>query len=150
MKPKDFENLENEFEIQQIEPTNGEIIPSEQGESVPKNIDLEEDYKDIRENLKEIVKKGTEAIDGIHLVASETQHPRAYEVLATLIKSVADVNKDILSIHKQMKDIKGEKEQPKVAPTVTNNSIHFVGSTKELQDLVKKKLNIIEGEKIDG
>jgi hypothetical protein len=149
MKPKDFENLEDEFELAKIDSSGGEIVPTENQEP-PKNLDLDKDYKEVRDNLKDIVKKGAEAIDGISLVASETQHPRAYEVLATLIKSVADVNKDILSIHKQMKDIKGEKEQPKVAPTVTNNSIHFVGSTKELQDLVKKKLNIIEGEKIDG
>jgi len=149
MKPKDFENLEDEFELTKIDSSGGEIISTENQEP-PKNLDLDKDYKEVRDNLKDIVKKGAEAIDGISLVASETQHPRAYEVLATLIKSVADVNKDIMSIHKQMKDIKGEKEQPKVAPTVTNNSIHFVGSTKELQDLVKKKLNIIEGEKIDG
>jgi hypothetical protein len=149
MKPKDFENLEDEFELAKIDSSGGVIVPTENQEP-PKNLDLDKDYKEVRDNLKDIVKKGAEAIDGISLVASETQHPRAYEVLATLIKSVADVNKDIMSIHKQMKDIKGEKEQPKVAPTVTNNSIHFVGSTKELQDLVKKKLNIIEGEKIDG
>jgi riboflavin synthase alpha subunit len=149
MKPKDFENLEDEFELAKIDSSGGEIISTDIQEST-KNLDLDKDYKEVRDNLKNIVKKGTEAIDGISLVASETQHPRAYEVLATLIKSVADVNKDIMSIHKQMKDIKGEKEQPKVTPTVTNNSIHFVGSTKELQDLVKKKLNIIEGEKIDG
>jgi riboflavin synthase alpha subunit len=149
MKPKDFENLEDEFELAKIDSSGGEIISTDIQEST-KNLDLDKDYKEVRDNLKDIVKKGTEAIDGISLVASETQHPRAYEVLATLIKSVADVNKDIMSIHKQMKDIKGEKEQPKVTPTVTNNSIHFVGSTKELQDLVKKKLNIIEGEKIDG
>jgi hypothetical protein len=149
MKPKDFENLEDEFELAKINSSGGEIISTDIQEST-KNLDLDKDYKEVRDNLKDIVKKGTEAIDGISLVASETQHPRAYEVLATLIKSVADVNKDIMSIHKQMKDIKGEKEQPKPVPSVTNNSIHFVGSTKELQDLVKKKLNIIEGEKTDG
>lgn len=148
MKPKDFENLEDEFGLAKIDSSGGEIVPIENQEP-PKNLDLDKDYEEVRDNLKDIVKKGTEAIDGIALVASETQHPRAYEVLATLIKSVADVNKDILGVHKQIKDIKGQKttqEQPK---TVTNNSI-FVGSTKELQDLVKNKVKMIDGEKING
>lgn len=149
MKPKDFENLEDEFELAKVDSSAGEIVPAENQEP-PKNLDLDKDYKEVRDNLKDIVKKGAEAIDGISLVASETQHPRAYEVLATLIKSVADVNKDIMSIHKQMKDIKGEKEQPKGPSTVTNNSVHFVGSTKDLQDMIKTKLKMIEGEKIDG
>lgn len=108
--------------------------------------DVDKDYTTVRENLKDIVKRGTEAIDGIMLVASESQSPRAYEVVATLIKSVADANKDLLSLHKQIKEIK-KTEVDNSSTTITNNSL-FVGSTSELQKLLKGKMKEIDETKI--
>ena len=107
---------------------------------------MDKDYTTVRENLKDIVKRGTEAIDGIMLVASESQSPRAYEVVATLIKSVADANKDLLSLHKQIKEIK-RTEVDNSSTTITNNSL-FVGSTSELQKLIKGKMKEIDETKI--
>ena len=108
--------------------------------------DVDKDYTTVRENLRDIVKRGTEAIDGIMLVASESQSPRAYEVVATLIKSVADANKDLLSLHKQIKEIK-KTEVDNSSTTITNNSL-FVGSTSELQKLLKGKMKEIDETKI--
>jgi hypothetical protein len=142
MIQKDFENLENEFDIVKSEPKEIVVIqPQEVSNEI--NLDAEKDYVQIRNNLKDIAKKGSEAIDGILKVASETDHPRAYEVVATLIKSVADVNKDLLGMHKQMKEIRGTKDTQSRPAQVTNNSI-FVGSTKDLQDLIKGKMKQIE------
>jgi predicted nucleic acid-binding Zn-ribbon protein len=104
--------------------------------------DLDKDYTTVRENLKDIVKRGNEAIDGIMLVASETQSPRAYEVVATLIKSVSDANKDLLDLHKKIKEIK-KTEIDASTTNVTNNSL-FIGSTSELQKLLKGKSREID------
>lgn len=112
--------------------------------------DLQKDYRTVRKNLRDIVKKGTEAIDGILMVASEGQNPRAYEVVSQLIKSVSDANKDLLQLHKQMKEIRKEDENFVRGPSTVNNSI-FVGSTKELQELLKnkkKELTQLEDENI--
>ena len=71
------------------------------------------DFNLTRKNLKELIDRGSEAIDGILKIASEGDHPRAYEVAATLIKTVSEVNVN----------------------NTTNNAIYVV-STLELQDLI--------------
>ena len=67
------------------------------------DIDLKKDYMTVRKNLREIIMTGADAIDSVLTVAKESDSPRAYEVVAQLIKAVADVNKDLLEIHKNVK-----------------------------------------------
>lgn len=143
MDPKDFETIEDEFNIAPAEPEviEEKAIQKVEGSGVSDH--LTSDYNEIRANLKDIIKRGAEAIDGILLVASETQQPRAYEVVASLIKSVADVNKDLLTMHKQMQDIKNETGSTQSAGSITNNSI-FVGSTSDLQAMLKGRMEQIK------
>ena len=144
------------------EALNTEFKPKELSKSIPphakeievKGTDSEKDYWLVRKNMKELIKTGEDAIDGILKVATEGDSPRAYEVAAQMIKTVADANKDLMDLHKKMKDI--NKEDIHMHST-TNNSI-YVGSTSELQDLInherstKKALtrDIIDAEVIDG
>jgi hypothetical protein len=111
--------------------------------AVTPQTDLEKDYTDIRRNIKNIISKGSEAIDGILNLASETESPRAYEVLSQMIKTVSDANKDLLEIHKKMKDIEGVSTQNQNASTITNNSI-FVGSTSDLQNILRGKMKELD------
>lgn len=101
------------------------------------DLDLKKDYLTVRKNLREILMSGSDALDGVLTVAKESDSPRAYEVAAQLIKAVSDVNKDLLEVHKKIKEIEGEPENKK-ATSITNNSI-FVGSTRELQAMLRKK-----------
>jgi hypothetical protein len=97
--------------------------------------DLDKDYDTVRSNLQDIISRGSEAIDGILMVANESQNPRAYEVVSQLIKSVSEANKELIALHKEMKEIKKDVVR---GPSTVNNSI-FVGSTKELQQLIKSQ-----------
>jgi len=136
------DNMEKIFNLEPITvPSTVSDILSVKEVKVDKE-DLDKDYTTVRENLKDIVKRGNEAIDGIMLVASETQSPRAYEVVATLIKSVSDANKDLLDLHKKIKEIK-KTEIDASTTNVTNNSL-FIGSTSELQKLLKGKSREID------
>lgn len=93
------------------------------------------DYEYARGNMINIIEKGNEALNGILDVAGMSQHPRAYEVAATLIKNMAEINKDLLELKKKQKDIEaGDPHQPK---TINNNL--FVGSTAELQQFLKRQ-----------
>lgn len=103
--------------------------------SEDKTNDLDRDYDTVRSNLQDIISRGSEAIEGILMVANESQNPRAYEVVSQLIKSVSEANKELISLHKEMKEIKKDVVR---GPSTVNNSI-FVGSTKELQQLIKSK-----------
>ena len=100
-----------------------------------KKMDQRKDYGEVRENLKEIIDNSKIAMDGILKVASESDSPRAFEVVSQLLKTATEANKELLDVHKQMKDI--EKDETK--KQVTNNAF-FVGSTKELQDMIHKQL----------
>jgi hypothetical protein len=97
--------------------------------------DLEDDYKIVRHNYEEIITKGKDAIDEMIKIASESEHPRAFEVVATLIKNVSEVNEKMIILQKQMREIK--KTADKDAPKTTIDKAIFVGSTSELSKLLK-------------
>jgi hypothetical protein len=108
--------------------------------SEPKSItvenrdDVEKDYIDARKSMKSLVETGEVAISGILRVAEEGDHPRAYEVVSQMIKTVADVNKDLMDLHKKVKDVR--KQDTKLVQKNTTNNSFYVGSTSELQDLI--------------
>ena len=125
-----------------------EIVVSDEVRDNKKKMDQNADYAEVRDNLKNIIGTGLNAIDGILAVASEGESPRAYEVVSQLIKSVTDANKDLIGLHKQMQDL-DEQGGGKTTGPVTNNSI-FVGSTKELQKLVKSNFKQLKDEADGG
>jgi len=100
-----------------------------------KDDDIEKDYIYSRANLYSLIEKGQEAINGIMEVAGEGGSPRAYEVAGQLIKSVADTTDKLIDLQKELKDV--EDETKKTTNNVTNNAV-FVGSTSELQKMLKQ------------
>ena len=102
---------------------------------IPQDKDPDSDFEIGRENLYKLLDKGNDAIDGILALAKEGEHPRAYEVAGQLIKTVADVSKDLLELQEKLKKI---KDVPNTGPKSVTNAL-FVGSTTELQKLLKGK-----------
>ena len=97
--------------------------------------DIEDDYKYQRDNFYNLVEKGSAAIDGILELAKESEHPRTYEVAGQLIKNVAEVTEKLGDLQEKMRKL---KEVPNNAPKNVTNAL-FVGSTKELQKMLKDK-----------
>ena len=95
--------------------------------------DAEADYKYSRENFYNLVERGQDAITGILDLAKESEHPRTYEVAGQLIKTVSEVTERSADLQEKMKRL---KEVPDHAPKNVTNAL-FVGSTKELQALLK-------------
>ena len=95
---------------------------------------LDKDFEYAKDNIKLLISNGTDAIEEILKVAKAGDSPRAYEVVSQLLKTVADMNKDLLDLHQKAKAVKKETVNVK---NTTNNSI-YVGSTSELQDLINK------------
>ena len=98
--------------------------------------DIEKDYEYQRENFYKLVERGSVAIDGILELANEGEHPRAYEVAGQLIKNVAEVTEKLGDLQEKMRRL---KEVPDNAPKNVTNAL-FVGSTKELQNILKDKV----------
>jgi|LWDU01.1.fsa_nt_gi hypothetical protein len=121
-----------------VEVLPAELLPTSEIEIAK---DLDTDYEYTRDNLKAIIEKGSEALDGILELAKESEHPRAYEVVGQIIKNVADVNRQLIDLQKDIKGLKKADSGPK---NVTNAL--FVGSTHDLQKLLKGKLDLNIGD----
>ena len=116
-----------------------EVTPVSRDVEVVKNsreekTDLKRDYEYTRGQLYSLIEKGQEAIDGIMEISQETGSARAYEVTGQIIKSVADATDKLLDLQKKLRDIEEPKEK---GPNNVTNAL-FVGSTAELQKLLKK------------
>jgi hypothetical protein len=130
----EFDAIDNALNIEssivEIDDAPKSIQKSEQ------KTDIKKDYEYTRANLYSLIEKGQEAINGIMELAGEGGSPRAYEVAGQLIKSVADTTDKLIDLQKKLKDV--EEEVGNKGPnTVTNNAV-FVGSTSELQKLLKQ------------
>ena len=117
------------------------IVPTTIPKIIPNTIeisedDIEDDYKYQRDNFYNLVEKGSAAIDGILELAKESEHPRTYEVAGQLIKNVAEVTEKLGDLQEKMRRL---KEVPSNAPKNVTNAL-FVGSTKELQKMLKDKI----------
>lgn len=140
------EKLNEIFNLDKQPESIGEIIEASKNEvkQVSKESDFDVDYSAVRTNLKDLIAKGSAAIDGILHVASEGDSPRAYEVVGQLIKSVADANKDLIELHKKIKEITDTSvTNNNQTQTKIDNAI-FVGSTADLQKMLRGQLDQIK------
>ena len=106
----------------------------------PEEKNIDNDYKYSRDTYYELVEKGKQSLELMIEVARESEHPRAFEVLSGMIKNISDVNDRLMDLNKKKKDIDKKEEIKKIANT-TNNL--FVGSTTELQKLLKNESDIV-------
>ena len=132
-----FDDLNDTFNVE------SEVVPEKTKEiqkieeAASSMQDVKKDYEYTRGNLYSIIEKGQEALNGILELAQESEMPRAYEVAGQLIKNVADATDKLIDLQKKLKDI--EEEKPVRGPSTVNNAL-FVGSTAELQKLLKSGL----------
>lgn len=112
--------------------------PDQPKEKSKEESNIDDDYEYARNNLKGLIENGKSAMENIIFLAKEGESPRAYEVVGQLIKTLADTNKDLLDLGKKAREAKGKDATQQSQNIVTNNSL-FVGSTAELQKLIKGK-----------
>lgn len=128
-KPRDplADSLNIESELQGFAPP----VIVEQPERISEAVDA--DYEFARSTVIDTITKATEALDQQLLLAQQSQAPRAYEVVATLVKAIVDSNKDLLNISKQAKELKGVEADE--GPTTINNTL--VVTTDQLQKILQ-------------
>ena len=128
------ETLSAEFGIEPMTAT--EVITAD-GEIISQSRNkIEDDYDHARNNLRELLLNGQQALTTALSVAQQSEHPRAIEVVGNLMKQLADINQQLLDLHQQKQKLDGPKEGSKKA--VTNNNAIFVGSTAELSKMLTK------------
>lgn len=126
-------------EIFDVAPMSKTEVIAKDGEVIPESNDkIENDYDATRNNLRELLTTGQAALSHALEVAKQSEHPRAFEVVGNLMKQLADVNQQLMDIHQQKAKLDAPKGVPKQGgDKVTNNAI-FVGSTAELNKMIKK------------
>lgn len=126
-------SMEQIFDID-ITTEETEVIKESNGD-LKKKEDPQEDYEYTRGQLYTLISKGQEAVQGALEVAQESGHPRAYEVAVAAMKHVADMSDKLIDLQKKMKDLDAPVKGK--GPTTVNNTM-FVGSTADLQKMIKE------------
>jgi hypothetical protein len=125
-------NMEEIFDIE-VSVQEVELDPIVEISAVKKE-DPEKDYEYTRGHLYDLIEKGQEAVQGALEVAQESGHPRAFEVAVNAMKQVSDMTDKLIDLQKKMKDLGAPVKGS--APTTVNNTM-FVGSTADLQKMIK-------------
>ena len=129
------DRIDEILEITSLVPTE-EIKPEPPARIIPKTgKDDDIDYNYARENYYNLIERNQDAIEEMLEIAKQSEHPRAFEVVGQLIKSGLDANKELMGLHKTKKELSIEK----AGPTTNVNNAVFVGSTADLQKLLKAK-----------
>jgi hypothetical protein len=126
-------NLSEIFDVEPIkEEPQVETLPAVVDYADPVNADA--DFA--RNNIRELVTQGNQAVNELMLIARDGQHPRAFEVLSGLMKNLADMNKDLLEIQKRKKDLAPKAEAQN---NLNIDKAVFVGSTAQLVKMLKNQ-----------
>ena len=102
---------------------------------------VEYDYDYSRATYYELIENGKESLDLMIEVARESEHPRAFEVLSGMVKNISDVNDRLMDLNKKQKEMTAPDKHE--AKQITNNNV-FLGSTTDLQRLLKNEMKVIE------
>ena len=131
------ENFEAIFNIDSSDVIEGDIIeeiPTEPS-SPASSDDIDTDYQYARENLYNVIERGSDALNTLVEIANQSESPRAFEIVGTLIKTLSDANKDLLEVQSKVKKL---KEETNKGPNSVTNAL-FIGNTSELQKLIKDR-----------
>lgn len=127
-------NLTSFFNLPQDKETKSEQQSSSGGTFDFGN--FQKDYEYVQKNLKNLIDNGNIALESALKVATESDSPRAFEVVAIMLKAMADLNNNVLDVHKKAKTTTALDNKTTIKQT--NNSV-FLGSTKDLQNLLNKE-----------
>lgn len=135
------ESLNNTFDIETVHPTTTEVITTNGEVIVPHDTKVEQnvdyDYEKTRNNLHSLLQQGQDALYHALEIAKQSEHPRAFEVVGGLMKQLADINGQLLDLTDKRQKLVSKKTDD-TKPNVTNNNAIFVGSTSELNKMLKQ------------
>jgi hypothetical protein len=130
-----FDAINDSLDIEATE-VSTEVVKKEKTNPKEDGVDSEKDYGYTRAQLYNLIDKGQEALSGILDIAQQSESPRAYEVAGQLIKNVADTTDKLLDLQQKMKKL--DEEDSKGPKNVTTNNTMFIGSTADLQKILKQ------------
>jgi hypothetical protein len=136
-KTKMEENFEEIFDLPSNDDVEGELVidTPKKPLSPEGSDDVDADYQYARENLYNVIERGSDALNTLVEIANQSESPRAFEIVSTLIKTLSDANKDLLEVQTKVKKL---KEETATGPKNVTNAL-FIGNTSELQKLIRDR-----------
>ena len=136
-KTKMEENFEEIFDLPPSDDVEGELVidTPKKPLSPEGSDDVDTDYQYARENLYNVIERGSDALNTLVEIANQSESPRAFQIVSTLIKTLSDANKDLLEVQTKVKKL---KEETNTGPNNVTNAL-FIGNTTELQKLIKDR-----------
>mgnify|MGYP001416760905 CR=1 FL=1 len=131
-----MDNKDTIGEFLELEPLKKDITKAKE---IVNDSKLDNDFEYARGNLYQVIENGSNALTELLEVAQQSQHPRAFEVVATLVRTLSDANIALMDLSKKKQTIETTANGGK-NPSTVNNTL-FVGSTGDLQKLIKKQIN---------
>lgn len=139
--------MDNELEkVFDLPSTHVEVV-TKKGEVITVNDDrkvdqkLQDDFDQSRQRLNSLLFQGEDALQHALEIAKTSENPRAFEVVSNMIKQLADINNQLLQLHKQRSDLENKNGGGKQegGPQTVNNNL-FVGTTADLNKMMHKVL----------
>jgi hypothetical protein len=93
------------------------------------------DIETARTNIESLMLKGADSLDELISLAKQSQNPRAFEVVSTLMKTLLDANKDFVGMSEKKKFAKEDNSTQSGTTNVTNNNL--ILSTTDLLKMMK-------------
>jgi hypothetical protein len=95
------------------------------------------DFETARANILTMIEEGQDAMHKLTQIATQSQHPRAFEVLAKMMETMLQANKDLMGLQKDIRELDAADSPINEKAKTINNNL-FVGSTAELQKMIKQ------------
>ena len=94
-----------------------------------------EDGEMVRTTFHQLITAGQSALEGALEVANNTRSPRAYEVVATIFKNLAESSEKLLDLHEKSNTTQNTQTTQSINGdgTTINKNTFFIGSTADLQ-----------------
>jgi hypothetical protein len=104
------------------------------------NDSAKSDFETARANILTMIDNGQDAMFKLAKIAETSQHPRAFEVLAKMMDTMLQANKDLMGLQKDIRELQAaDSPMNDQAKTINNNL--FVGSTSDLHKLLENVKN---------
>lgn len=96
--------------------------------------DLQDDYVAARSNLYGLMGKSNAALELTLRIAMMSEHPRALEVAANLIKTSSDISKELIALHKAIEEKQGSKKEPPNGSYTQNN--YYISDKEKAESII--------------
>lgn len=103
--------------------------------------DQAEDYSLGRDTLRNLIDTGVSSLEDMKDLARQSESPRAYEVMSTMMKTIAEMTKDLYELQKKTKELNqmdDKKDKPPEGDINIERAV-FVGSTADLLRKIKEE-----------